>query len=176
MVAKIDFTVELKDLEGRALRWGDMRDQFMQLLAAAAERQLISTDQLKKLGEFIGAEQETPVLTLERVSVTSLLSPVKDELPEDRFKTFEVMQKIHGRKRPVKLDEADIQVIKKAIGASSFIKLVMGQCWNLLSGRDRFEFAADEEEPAAEEPDAEDPTINQPTTDPALDQPASSGG
>jgi hypothetical protein len=143
---KIDFTTELTDMEGQPMRWADHREACSQIVGEAARQQIITAEQLIKIHELMGADESVPPLTLGRVTISSLLAPVKDESQEDKMRGFELMQKIHNRQKPITVSDADVTFIKKAIGNSSFVKLVMGQCWNLLAGRKAFELEADEED------------------------------
>jgi hypothetical protein len=148
---KVDFTTQLTDMEGQPMRWADHREACVQIVGEAARQQIITAEQFVKIRELMGADESVPPLTLGRVTISSLLAPVKDESQEDKMRGFELMQKIHNRTKPVNVSDADVTFIKKAIGNSSFVKLVMGQCWNLLAGHKAFELEADEEEEKSEE-------------------------
>jgi hypothetical protein len=148
---KIDFTTQLTDMEGQPMRWADHREACVQIVGEAARQEIITAEQFVKIRELMGADESVPPLTLGRVAISSLLAPIKDESQEDKMRAFELMQMIHNRTKPVNVSDADVTFIKKAIGNSSFVKLVMGQCWNLLAGRKAFELEADEEEEKSEE-------------------------
>jgi hypothetical protein len=74
-------------------------------------------------------------LTLERVAVSALLQPSKDETGEDKYKKYGFMKRIHEAKEPVELKSEEVSFIKKAIGDSAFTALVVGQAWDLLEGK-----------------------------------------
>jgi hypothetical protein len=75
------------------------------------------------------------ILTLERVAVSALLQPSKEETGEDKYKKYSFMRRIHGAKEPVELKSEEVSFIKKAIGDSLFTTLVVGQAWDLLEGK-----------------------------------------
>jgi hypothetical protein len=74
-------------------------------------------------------------LTLERVAVSALLQPAKDETGESKYKKYGLIKQIHGATEPVDLKSEDIASIKRAIGESSFTAMVTGQAWDMLEGQ-----------------------------------------
>lgn len=73
-------------------------------------------------------------LTLERVAVSALLQPVKDETGEGKYAKYKLIKAIHGATEPVELKAEDVSTIKAAIGSSSFTAIVTGQAWELIEG------------------------------------------
>jgi hypothetical protein len=74
-------------------------------------------------------------LTLERVTVSALLQPSKEETGDEKYKKYGFMKRIHDAKEPVELKTDEISFIKKSIGSSAFTALVVGQAWDLLEGQ-----------------------------------------
>ena len=73
-------------------------------------------------------------LTLERVAVSALLHPVKDETGDTKYAKYKIIKAIHGATEPVELKAEDVSTIKAAIGSSSFTAIVTGQAWDLIEG------------------------------------------
>ena len=73
-------------------------------------------------------------LTLERVAVSALLQPTKEETGETKYKKYGLIKKLHGAAEPVELKTEEVADIKKSIGESSFTAIVTGQAWDLLEG------------------------------------------
>lgn len=84
-------------------------------------------------GEPIKAD-EGRELTLERVAVSAMLQPVKDDDGDKKYKKYGLIKKIHGSKEPVNLKAEEVSTIKRAIGESGFTALIVGQAWDLLEG------------------------------------------
>jgi len=74
-------------------------------------------------------------LTLERVAVSALLQPAKDETGETKYKKYGLIKQIHGAAEPVDLKSEDVATIKRAIGDSSFTAIVTGQAWDMIEGK-----------------------------------------
>jgi len=74
-------------------------------------------------------------LTLERVAVSALLQPAKDETGESKYKKYGLIKQIHGATEAVELKTEDVATIKKAIGESAFTAIVTGQAWDLIEGK-----------------------------------------
>lgn len=93
----------------------------------------------KVLNDFEGKPIKTDdgELTLERVAISALLQPAKDETGENKYKKYSLMKLIHGAKEAVELKAEDIAMVKKAIGDSSFTALVTGQAWELIENGDK---------------------------------------
>jgi hypothetical protein len=76
-------------------------------------------------------------LTLERVAVSSLLQPAKDETGDSKYKKYGIIKQIHGAAEPVELKSEDVSLVKRAIGESQFTAIVTGQAWDLLEGAEK---------------------------------------
>jgi hypothetical protein len=74
-------------------------------------------------------------LTLERVAVSSLLQPVKDETGDSKYTKYKLIKRIHGATEPVELTAEEVSQVKKAIGESAFTAIVTGQAWDLIEGK-----------------------------------------
>jgi hypothetical protein len=74
-------------------------------------------------------------LTLERVAVSALLQPVKDETGDSKYTKYGLIKRIHGASEPVELKAEDIATVKRAIGESQFTAIVTGQAWDLIEGK-----------------------------------------
>lgn len=53
---------------------------------------------------------------------------------EEKFKRYELYQKIKGGTDPVELVAEDVALLKKLTG-KAYGALIVGQCWNLLEGK-----------------------------------------
>lgn len=97
----------------------------------------MKVDFSKALVDLKGDELKTDegTLTLERVAVSALLQPAKDETGESKYKKYGLIKQIHGTTEPVDMKSEDIASIKRAIGDSSFTAMVTGQAWDLLEGK-----------------------------------------
>jgi hypothetical protein len=84
-------------------------------------------------GEFL--KDADGSLTLERVAVSALLQPAKDETGESKYKKYGLIKQIHGASEPVELKSEDVATIKRAIGESSFTAIVTGQAWDMIEGK-----------------------------------------
>ncbi len=74
-------------------------------------------------------------LTLERVAVSALLQPAKDESGDTKYAKYKLIKAIHGATEPVELKAEEVSTIKAAIGSSSFTAIVTGQAWDLIEGK-----------------------------------------
>jgi hypothetical protein len=79
-------------------------------------------------------ESDGQPLTLEMVTVSSLLQPAKDPNGTDKYRRYTLIRMIHGATE-VDLKTDDIVYIKKLIGESPFTPIVTGQAYDMLENK-----------------------------------------
>jgi hypothetical protein len=139
---KVDFSAVLRSLEGKPIvaerrSWHTLlRDAL-----AAVQPMLAGEDRFQQLSSLVNGfitshadSGEDVPLILERVAVTALLQPVEKQDAHDKYKCYGLMKKIHGAQETVELNAEEIAFVKRAVGASHFTAIVVGQAWDLIEG------------------------------------------
>lgn len=75
--------------------------------------------------------------TLKDACFQSLMATFPDEQAlagEEKFKRYELYQKIKAAPDPVEISAEEVSLLKKLVG-KAYGPLIVGQCWNMLEGK-----------------------------------------
>ena len=72
-------------------------------------------------------------MTLKDVSIQAILTPGKDEKPEQKYKNYEIFREL-SEGGEVDLSVEDVSYLKRKIG-ELFPPLIMGQAWDMLENK-----------------------------------------
>jgi len=85
---------------------------------------------LKDIDGKTSLKLQNKVMTLKDVSIQAILTPGKDERPEQKYKNYEIFRKL-SEGGEIDLSVEDISYLKRKIG-ELFPPLIMGQAWDIL--------------------------------------------